>query len=121
VPVGTVCRMAAVHRAASDMIVETFFSRNFCVPYAVRGARFLYLGRKVNMTGRIYTLNRGLRTDLGTRDVRAYLANLRMAAFQASPGRRRAESAGRMGIVLPAVLTRFCDGAGVGSGAWVPA
>jgi hypothetical protein len=31
----------------------------------------------------------------------------------------RAESAGRMGIVLPALLTRFCGGTGVGSGAWV--
>jgi hypothetical protein len=31
------------------------------------------------------------------------------------------DSAGRMGIVLPALLARFCGGAGVGSGAWVPA
>jgi hypothetical protein len=32
-----------------------------------------------------------------------------------------AESAGRLWIVLPALLPRFCGGAGVGSGAWVPA
>ena len=31
------------------------------------------------------------------------------------------DSAGRMWIVLPALLARFCGGAGVGSGAWVPA
>ena len=31
------------------------------------------------------------------------------------------DSAGRLWIVLPALLARFCGGAGVGSGAWVPA
>ena len=30
-------------------------------------------------------------------------------------------STGRLWIVLPALLPRFCGGAGVGSGAWVPA
>src|SRR5580704_2366736 len=30
-------------------------------------------------------------------------------------------SAGRLWVVLPALLPRFGDGAGVGSGAWVPA
>src|SRR5271154_6581183 len=34
---------------------------------------------------------------------------------------RWAPAAGRMGIVVPAWLARFWGGAGVGSGAWVPA
>ena len=38
------------------------------------------------------------------------------------PNRKTSEySAGRMWIELPALLARFCGGAGVGSGAWVPA
>src|SRR6516164_407552 len=36
------------------------------------------------------------------------------------PDYRPRKSAGRMWVVLPALLTRFYGDAGVGSGAWVP-
>jgi hypothetical protein len=45
--------------------------------------------------------------------------DLREATDVADVMNNRPESAGRIGIVLPALLARFCGGAGVGSGAWV--
>jgi len=48
-------------------------------------------------------------------------ADLRVVALMAKTALSSAYSAGRLWIVLPALLARFCGGAGVGSEAWVPA
>jgi hypothetical protein len=53
-----------------------------------------------------------------------YVPEAAILGFRASADAECAvapESAGRMGIVLPARVAWFCGGAGVGSGAWVPA
>jgi len=47
--------------------------------------------------------------------------DLRAATRPAGAALARADSAGRMWVVLPALLPRFCPGGGVASGAWVPA
>ena len=52
---------------------------------------------------------------------RAESVDMSGCARRWKPRSASTDSAGRMWIVLPALLARFCGGAGVGSGAWVPA
>jgi hypothetical protein len=63
----------------------------------------------------------GFRPGMSSSASYAELDNLQTLAAETRPLIQRADSAGRIGIVLPALPAWFCGSAGVGSGAWVPA